>query len=161
MAAVLLTACGDDDDSGQSGTTPAAAEGAASGPGDSGPQTLPETLAEQFPEPRPVAGAPPGSAAAIKAGRKMCKGKSPRRVRDQFLAEARGNLTAAQLEMVEDIERYEKQVTPNFVAGQLAAGVYEATLSDKEERSGYQGCVYELARKLRQELSKEQGTKQP
>jgi hypothetical protein len=67
--------------------------------------------------------------------------------------------------MVEEIERYEEQVTPNFVAGQLAAGVYEATLSENEERGGYQGCVYELAqgqlKELRTKQKSKAGAKQP
>jgi hypothetical protein len=155
---VLLGACGDDDDSGQSGSN--TADGSPASVDAGPPPTVEEALAEQFPVPEPTESAPPGSAAAIKAGRDACKGKTPSQISDEFIAEARSGLTEAQLEMVEDIERYEKQVTPNFVAGQLAAGVYEATLSENEERGGYQGCVYELAQKLRMELSKKQG-KQP
>lgn len=153
MAAFALTACGDDSDSEQSGSTTANGRPASA---NAGPPSVEEALADQFPVPQPTENAPPGSAAAIEAGREVCKGKTPKQIRGQFLAAAEGELNEGQLEMVEDIERYEKQVTSNFVAGQLAAGVYEATLSENEERGGYQGCVYELAQKLQRELKKKQ-----
>ena len=155
--ALAFSACGDDDsDQGSQTGTAAAPAPSEVGP----PPTVEEAIAEQFTTPQPTENAPPGSAAAIEAGRETCKGKTPAQIRDQFLGEAEGNLTEGQLEMVEEIERYEKQVTPNFVAGQLAAGVYEATLPENQERGGYQGCVYELAQKLQRELkqkSKGQG----
>ena len=58
------------------------------------------------------------------------------------------------MSMIAEIGHYESQAThsPDFVAGQLAAGVYEATLPEELARSGYQGCVYELALQLRREL---------
>lgn len=158
--AVPLAACGDDSDSDQAGM---AADEAAVDTGP--PPTLEESLANAFPPPKPIENAPPGSAAAIKAGREVCKGKTPAQIRDQFLAEASAQLEPGALEMVEEIERYEKQVTPNFVAGQLAAGVYEATLSENAERGGYQGCVYELAQRqlteLRNKTKSKAGAKQP
>ncbi len=152
MAAFGLMACGDDSDSEQSGMTTAT----RTPPPNAGPPSVEEAIAEQFTVPQPTENAPPGSAAAIQAGREVCKGKTPQQIRDEFLPAVEGELTEGQLEMIEDIERYEKQVTPSFVAGQLAAGVYEATLTENEERGGYQGCVYELAQKLQRELKKKQ-----
>ena len=153
MAAFALTACGDDSDSEQSGPTTA---NGTPPPPDAGPPSVQEALADQFTVPQPTENAPPGSAAAIEAGREICKGRTPKQIRDEFLPAVEGELNEGQLEMIEDIERYEKQVTASFVAGQLAAGVYEATLSENEERGGYQGCVYELAQKLQRELKKKQ-----
>jgi hypothetical protein len=57
--------------------------------------------------------------------------------------------------MLNELPRFEKQArtSPDFAAGQLAAGVYEATLTERMARSGYQGCVYEMALQLRRELT--------
>ena len=57
--------------------------------------------------------------------------------------------------MVAELAKYEKQPpTISFVAGQIGAGVYQATLPVKKAAAGYQGCVYELALQLRRELAK-------
>ena len=91
------------------------------------------------------------------AGRKACKGKTPLQVREEFIEAAQG-LSDEQEAMIDELPKYEKQaVTSNFVAGQLAAGVYEATLPEKQAMAGYQGCVYELALQVRRELAKKQG----
>jgi hypothetical protein len=155
MATVLLTACGDDSGSGQTaGTESSAAQGA--------PQIDPtapvsKQLAQVFPVPKPGPGSLPGAAAAIAAGRKACEGKTPMQVREEFIGAAQG-LSDEQEAMIDELPKYEKQaVTSNFVAGQLAAGVYEATLPDKKAIAGYQGCVYELALQVRRELAKKQG----
>ena len=150
MATVLFTACGDDSDSGQT-----------AGAGSSTPQgaTAPisEQLARTFPVPKPGPGSLPGAAAAIEAGRKACKGKTPLQVREEFIGSAK-NLSDEQEAMIGELPKYEKQaVTSNFVAGQLAAGVYEATLPEEKATAGYQGCVYELALQVRRELTKKQG----
>jgi hypothetical protein len=113
-------------------------------------------LAITFPFPKPAPGSPPGAAAAIDAGRKACRGKTPVEVREEFLAAAQG-LNEGQREMIAELPHFEDQVSSNFAAGQLAAGVYEATLAEKLMVSGYQGCVYELALQLRRELAKKQG----
>ena len=64
--------------------------------------------------------------------------------------------TKARKRCSSELARFEKQArtSPDFAAGQLAAGVYEATLPEEQARSGYQGCVYELAVQLRKELAK-------
>lgn len=122
------------------------------------PPNAPQTavIAHQFPKPKPLENAPPGAAKAIAAGQRACKGKKPSQVVDEFIGKARkeGVLNEGQEEMLEEIGHYEKQArtSPDFAAGQLAAGVYEATLPEELARSGYQGCVYELALQLRREL---------
>ena len=156
MATVLLTACGDDSDSGQAAGTGSSTVQDATPPID---PTAPmsEQLARTFPVPKPGPGSLPGAAAAIEAGRKACKGKTPLQVREEFIGAAQG-LSGEQEAMIDELSKYEKQaVTSNFVAGQLAAGVYEATLPEKEAVAGYQGCVYELALQVRRELAKKQG----
>jgi hypothetical protein len=152
MATVLLTACGDDSGSGGgSGSTDAAAEQVTTVP-----QTLEGQLAQTFPKPEPEPESPPGTAAAIESGRQACAGKTPIQVREEFsaAAEAEAGLEEGQKEMLAEIETYEKQASSNFAAGQLGAGVYEATLPEKQRIAGYQGCVYELALQLRRELAK-------
>lgn len=118
-------------------------------------------LAQTFPKPKPAPGSLPGAAKAIAVGRKACKGKTPVEVREEFIsaAEAGGGLSEGQKEMVGELDKYEKQASgsPNFAAGQLAAGVYEATLPEKLMIAGYQGCVYELALQLRRELTQKKG----
>jgi len=156
MATVLLTACGDDSSSGKTaGTESSVAQG---GPPPLDPTApMSEQLAHVFPVPKPGPGSLPGAAAAIEAGRKACKGKTPLQVREEFIGAAQG-ITDEQEAMIAELPKYEKQAaTPNFVAGQLAAGVYEATLPEKKAMAGYQGCVYELALQLRRELAKKQG----
>jgi hypothetical protein len=157
MATVLLTACGGDSDSTPTESSTAQESGTALDP----TAPMSEQLAQTFPEPKPAPGSPPGTAAAIAAGREACKGMTPLEVREEFIvaAEARGGLTDGQREMVGELDKYEKQASqsPSFAAGQLAAGVYEATLPEKQRIAGYQGCVYELALQLRRELSKQKG----
>jgi hypothetical protein len=146
---LTVTACG----GGGSETTSTAATAVNTLPPDA-PQTA--VIAHQFPKPKPLESAPPGAAKAIAAGRKACKGKKPRQVVDEFIGKARkeGALNEGQEEMLAEIGHFEKQArtSPDFAAGQLAAGTYEATLPAELARSGYQGCVYELALQLRREL---------
>jgi hypothetical protein len=57
--------------------------------------------------------------------------------------------------MIGQIATYEQQAKTDrsFVAGQLAADTYAATLSaEEEEQPGYQGCVYALAQQLERTL---------
>jgi hypothetical protein len=120
------------------------------------PQT--KVIATQFPKPVPTENAPPGAMKAIEAGRRACKGKTPTQVRDEFMPAAKesGTMNEGQEEMLGELSHFEKQArtSPDFAAGQLAGGVYEATLPVRLARSGYQGCVYELALQLRRELAK-------
>jgi hypothetical protein len=156
MATVLLTACGDDSGTGQTaGAESSVAQGTPPPIDPTAPVS--QQLARVFPVPKPGPGSLPGAAAAIEAGRQACRGKTPLQVREEFIESAQG-LSGEQEAMIDELPKYEKQaVTSNFVAGQLAAGVYEATLAEKEAVAGYQGCVYELALQVRRELAKKQG----
>jgi hypothetical protein len=156
MATVLLTACGGDSDSGQTAGSGSSTVQNATPPIDpSAPMS--EQLARTFPVPKAEAGSLPGTAAAIEAGRTACKGKTPLQVREEFIEAAQG-LSDAQEAMIDELPKFESQgLSPNFVAGQLAAGVYEATLPEKKMVAGYRGCVYELALQVRRELAKKQG----
>jgi hypothetical protein len=148
---IALTACGGGSGSGQ--TVSETTSPSAISP--NMPQG--EVIAKQFPKPKPIENAPAGAMKAIEAGRRACKGKTPAQVRDEFIAaaKARGRLNEGQEKMLNELPRFEKQArtSPDFAAGQLAAGVYEATLTERMARSGYQGCVYELALQLRRELT--------
>ena len=147
-----LTACG----GGDSGSEQSVAESSPATISPNMPQT--KVIAKQFPKPVPVENAPAGAMKAIEAGRRACRGKTPTEVRDEFMAAAqeKGALNEGQEAMLNELSNFEKQArtSPDFAAGQLAAGVYEATLPERQARSGYQGCVYELALQLRRELAK-------
>jgi len=162
---VVLGGCGSDSDTGAtsgsapSGPVPATARG---GKGErEAPKGASATLREiyrQFPPPNPNP-AVRGSAKAIAVGRRACKGKTPLEVREAFypLAVEKGTIAedSPQAEMIADIDDYEKRGSqdPSFVAGQLAAGTYQATLPEARAQFGYQGCIYSLALRLKQELA--------
>jgi hypothetical protein len=161
-AAASLTACGgsgSDSGSGPSGST--------QGPGTEGANEVPKTiegqLAATFPKPKVQQTDLPGAKGAIAAGRKACKGKTPIEVREEFIsaAESSGVMGEGQEKMIAELDKFEKQSrhSVNFAAGQLAAGVYEATLPEKLRNAGYRGCVYELALQLRREIAKEKKKK--
>jgi hypothetical protein len=158
-AAILVGGCGGGDENSGS-TTSVEQRSVASGGQKPLPADAPisEVLARQFPKPKPQPNAPPGARKAIDAGRKACRGKTPTQVRDEFMAEAKasGLLNPGQIKMISELDHFEKQAanSPDFVAGQLAAGVYEATLPEELRIAGYQGCVYELARQLEKEIAK-------
>jgi hypothetical protein len=163
VAALALSACGNGESTSSEQPTfrppkPQASGFANSGRGGSHEGSA--SIALQFPEPTPQPGSPPSVGKAIDAGRKACKGKTPVQVRDEFIAEAEaaGLLNAGQKKMLANIARYEKQAadSPDFVAGQLGAGVYEATLPEQLRIFGYQGCVYELAQQLQKEIAQRQ-----
>ena len=162
MAALLLSACGGGSGGNETNAQQAANGGSAgSGSGavaggGGGHSGLVAAIETAFPEPKPQPNAPPGAQRAIDAGRKACRGKTPEQVRDEFMAEAEasGLLNPGQKKMLADIARYEKQATSaDFVAGQLGADVYEATLPEELRTAGYQGCVYELAQQLLKEIA--------
>jgi hypothetical protein len=160
MAATLLTACGGDSGS-DTGSGPAAGVETAT---TKIPTTIEGQLDANFPKPTVQPTDLPGARKAIAAGRAACRGKAPVEVREEFIAdaEASGVMVEGQEEMVGDLERFEKQSrhSPNFAAGQLAGGVYEATLPEKLRNAGYRGCVYELATELRREIAREKQKKQ-
>lgn len=98
------------------------------------------------------------SARAIAAGKKACAGKSTLEVKEEFypVAIESGGLEegSPQAETIAEIESYEKNSPdPSFVAGQLAAGAYEATLPKAIARYGYEGCIYSLSLRLKRELA--------
>jgi hypothetical protein len=120
--------------------------------------SLDEQLGRSFPPPEPTEGAPPKAKSYIAAGRKACKGKTPAEVIDEYLPQTSAkDFDADQEELIGGIGKYEQNPTADFAAGQIAAGVYEATLPTLQQRSGYQGCVYELSVQLRRELANQKG----
>jgi hypothetical protein len=114
-----------------------------------------EALRKAFPDPKPASGANQRVAAAIEAGKSACAGKTPIQVKDRAYAEAKHNLDEGQRRLAEELPDYEAEAErdPGFVAGQIAAGVYAATLPEATRPYGFQGCVYELARLREGELT--------
>jgi hypothetical protein len=100
-----------------------------------------------------------GSAKAIAAGRKACAGKTPVEVERKYypIAVQKGTLepSSGQARMIAQIAKYEKHVSrdPSFVAGQLAANAYQATVPARIATFGYAGCIYVLARQLEKQLA--------
>jgi hypothetical protein len=94
-----------------------------------------------------------GSGQALRRGIRVCRGKTPLQIREELIAES--DLTPDQAKTVEQLPRYERTPTANFVAGQLGALVYERTLPEDEVATyGFQGCIYALSLKLKRELAK-------
>ena len=100
-------------------------------------------------------GLEPKSVNAVAAGEAACGGKTPAEVKAEFFAEAKEYLEPEQLGAIAEIGKFEAQAKTDqsFVAGQLAADVYSATLEEDEEQAGFQGCVYSLARGLEKRLA--------
>lgn len=155
IAALSLAGCGGGDDS-SSTAAPQASEAKPPLPADA---SLDEQLGRSFPPPEPTEAAPSKAESYIAAGRRACKGKTPAEVVDEFLPQTDvKDFDADQEELIGEIGQYEDNPTADFAAGQIAAGVYEATLPTIQQRSGYQGCVYELAQQLRRELANKKGS---
>lgn len=97
----------------------------------------------------------PEAADAVEAGEAACEGKTPIEVKEQFYAEAKKYLEPQQAKMIGQIPQFEAKERSDqaFVAGQLGADVYAATLEEEDEQGGYQGCVYALAQALEQRLA--------
>jgi hypothetical protein len=93
-----------------------------------------------------------GSEEAIEAGERACGEKTPTEVKEAFIDEAK--LTKEQREALEQLKRAEEHPSADFVAGQLAGLVYEASLEGEVAEYGYRGCVYALAQKLKRELGR-------
>jgi hypothetical protein len=112
----------------------------------------------QFPPPKPDPRVK-GSAAAIAAGRRACARKTPVQVKDAYypIAIQRGGLKpgSGEAKMINRVASFQRHVAANqsFVAGQLAADAYQATLPGATAAFGYQGCVYSLAVRLERELA--------
>lgn len=150
---LALAACGSGSDGGNSTSVQTTVPGV---PPPGAPQA--QVIASKFPKPKPVEGAPAGAKKAIEAGRQACRGKTPTQVVHEFLPAANENGGVGEMRsMLAEMPKYEKQArtTPDFVAGQLAARVYEATLPEELALAGYQGCIYELSVQLRHELSQQ------
>ncbi len=161
VALALLAGCG----GGGSSTateavspSPTAVGGKAEQEAPKGASPVLREIYRQFPKPQPEPGDKAG-AKAIEAGERACKGKTPIEVKREFWAEATENGTlvpnSAEGKMIAELPKYEAQSAKSsaFVAGQLAADVYEATLPEAEAGAGYQGCVYSLALRLKHELA--------
>jgi hypothetical protein len=106
----------------------------------------------QFPKPQPD-GTVKGSAKAVKAGERACKGKTPLEVREEFIGESK--LLEEQAKMVAELPKFERALarSSSFVAGQLGALVYERTLDPRIAHFGYEGCVYSLAKAAERKLA--------
>jgi hypothetical protein len=97
----------------------------------------------------------PEVANAVEKGETACAAKTPIAVREEFFAAAKATLEPEQLKLIGQIGKFEadEKNDQSFVAGQLAADVYAATLYDEEAQGGYQGCVYALAQALEKRLA--------
>jgi hypothetical protein len=163
LAIALLAGCGSSGGDSTTGTeavtpSPTAPGGKAEREAPKGASPVLREIYRQFPKPQPEAGSP-GSAKAIRAGERACKGKTPLEVKQKFYAAATENGTlvpnSPEGKMIAELPHFEAQSSKSssFVAGQLAADVYEATLPPAEAGAGYQGCVYALALRLKRELA--------
>jgi len=155
-AAILagLSGCGEDSDEEAvtSGPTPAAE---LAEPPPRGASPLLEDVYRQF---QPPSADPQvrGSGRALRKGLRTCRGKTALEIRERFIGES--DLTAEQRKLVNQLPRFERNPTANFVAGQLGALVYEKSLPEDELATfGFQGCVYGLSLRLKRELAKAGG----
>jgi hypothetical protein len=156
LFAFCLAGCGGDSEEQTPVETSAIAEvDELAEPPPKGASLLLEQIYRQFQPPEPDPRMKERSAKAIRAGERACKGKTPLEVREEFIAES--DLSEDQAEAVSELEKYEENPSPNFVAGQLGALVYENALPEKVARYGYQGCVYSLSLGLKRELAPKGG----
>ena len=111
-----------------------------------------EDIYRQFQPPQPDPQVQ-GSAEALRKGIRTCRGMTPLQIRERFIAES--DLTPDQAKAVQELPRHEGSPSPSFVAGQLAALVYEKALPEDEVATyGFQGCIYALSLQLKRELAK-------
>jgi hypothetical protein len=162
LGLLALAGCGSSSSStaGGQGESTAATKPSPTAPGGKAESEAPKgaspvlrQIYRQFPKPAPNPTVK-GSAAAIAAGERACKGKTPLEVKEAFYAAAKANLQPEQTKMIAELASFEKNAATDssFVAGQLAAGVYQATLPEAVAQFGYQGCIYALALELKREL---------
>lgn len=117
-----------------------------------------EEIFRQFTPPKPDPRVP-GSAKAIAAGRKACAARTAVEVERRYfpIAVRRGGLDpgSPRGKMIAEVGTYAEHAAedPSFVAGQLAAGAYKATLPPSIASFGYAGCAYSLARQLEKEVA--------
>lgn len=112
-------------------------------------------IRHSFPPPR-TEGLEPEAVSAVEAGEAACAGKTPTAVKEEFYAEAEGNLDPEQAKMIGQIGKFEAKgaADQSFVAGQLAADTYAATLAEESAHEGFEGCVYALAQGLERQSKK-------
>jgi hypothetical protein len=165
-AAILLSACGSGGSSSSTSSSVAsaaatkaakaatAARRAAEAKAPKGASPTLRAIYANFPAPKPNPEVK-RSTAAIRAGIAACKGKTPVRVKEEFYAAARRHLSPEQAKLIARIDTYEKHSSADasFASGQLAAGVYEATLPAGIGQYGYEGCVYSLVQGLERRLA--------
>jgi hypothetical protein len=117
-------------------------------------------LYRQFPPPEPDSRVS-GSAAAIRAGKRACAGKTPLEVKEDFYPVAvemgRIDPESPSGKMIAGIRRLDLKSEASFIAGQLAADAYKATLRPSLASSGFEGCVYALATELERKLLAAEG----
>jgi hypothetical protein len=166
VTALALAGCGSSSQPASSGgdeaKAPRPAPTARGGPAEreapKGASPVLREIYRQFPKPEPDPSVK-ASAAVIKAGEKACAGRSPRQVKDEFYGAAvkSGALVPGsdEAKMIAQLPKFEKNASADtaFVAGQLAADVYSATLPEATARFGYQGCIHAMARRLERELA--------
>jgi hypothetical protein len=154
MAALALASgCGGEDEEATSTTVSEQAQLAAlAEPPPKSASPLLREIYRQFQPPESDPGVK-GSAKAIKAGERACRGKTPLEIREEFIAES--DLSGDQAEAVSELERYERNPSSSYPAGQLGALVYQMTLDDEALSSyGFRGCVYALSLGVKRELAK-------
>jgi hypothetical protein len=164
VPALVAAGCGSDstaDKTGDQGSgvpAPTARGGAAEREAPKGASPVLREIYRQFPKPQ-ADPAVRASAAAIAAGRKACRGKTPLQVKEEFYPKAveKGALRAdsPRGQMIAEVASIEARsgVDPSFAAGQLAAAAYEAAQPQATAHYGYRGCVYSLARELQRKLA--------
>ncbi len=148
--AVAASGCGDDDPEPTVASGPPPLSSLEEPPPPDASPLL-ENVYRQFQPPRAdpsVEGAP----RALRNGERVCRGQTPRQIRERFIEES--ELSEDQASAVQELPRHEGNPSPNFVAGQLAALVYEKTLpADAVATYGFQGCIYALSLRLKRELA--------
>jgi hypothetical protein len=156
IAAALLApaGCGSGDSSTASLTVAAKSPREAEAQAPKGASPTLRGVYRAFQKPRTEA-MEPDAVDAVEAGEAACRGKTPIAVKEEFYAEAEEYLEPQQAEMIGQLAKFEarEKSDQSFVAGQLAADVYAATLGEEEAQAGYQGCIYALARGLEQRLA--------
>jgi hypothetical protein len=171
LGALVLASCGSGGSSSTTATTSAqstaetpaakaavkqvaAAAKAAEAKAPKGASPTLRAIYRQFPAPRPEP-QEKSAAKAIGAGEKACAGKTPLQVKEEFYPAAQTNLAPEQAKMIARVGSFEANAASDasFVAGQLAADTYAASLAAADSQAGYQGCVYALARGLERRLA--------
>lgn len=165
IAALLFAACGSGSSSSTSNSVASAAAAkaaaaaakarrAAEAKAPKGASPTLRAIYATFPAPKPNPEVK-RSAAAIHAGIAACKAKTPTQVKEELYAAAKPRLAPEQTKMIDRIASFENNspTDASFTAGQLAADVYEATLSAAVGQYGYEGCVYSLAQGLERKLA--------